>query len=124
VSTTSHISIVDDDSSVRESLCGLFRSVRFGVEAFASAEELLSSGRISDTGCLILDMRRQGMSGLELQRRLATSRPQMPVITAHEDKDPRAKALEMGAAGYFLKPFNDEALLNAVQTALRTRGAT
>ncbi len=114
------ISVVDDNDSVRESLRGLLRSVKFGVEAFASAEEFLSSGRVPEPDCLILDVRMPGMGGLELQRRLVSSHPQMPVIfiSAHGDEELRSRALRGGAVDYLLKPFSEEALLNAVQTAL------
>lgn len=123
MTSTLLISIVDDDLSVRDSLCCLFRSVKLGVEAFASAEEFLSSDRIRDTKCLILDVAMPGMSGLELQRHLMTSHPKMPVIfvSAHNDEKLRAEALEGGAIDYLLKPLNGEALLNAVQTALSAR---
>ncbi len=114
------ISIVDDDDSVRESLRGLLRSVRFGVEVFASAEEFLISARAPETDCLILDVRMPGMSGLDLQQRLAASHPEVPIIfiTSHEDEDLKSRALNGGAVDYLLKPFSEEALLNAVQTAL------
>ena|SRR5438128_10800905 len=114
------ISIVDDDESVRESVRGLLRSVRFGVEAFASAEEFLSSDRARETDCLILDVRMSGMSGLELQSRLVASHRVIPVvfITAHGDEELRSRALRGGAVDFLLKPFSEEALLNAVHTAL------
>jgi FixJ family two-component response regulator len=114
------ISVVDDDDSVRESLRALLRSVRFVVEVFASAEEFLSSERIRETNCLILDVRMPGMGGLELQRRLTASHPGVPVIfiSAHGEEDLRSRALKGGAVDYLLKPFSEEALLNAVQTAL------
>jgi FixJ family two-component response regulator len=123
VSKPPRISIVDDDVSVRESLCGLFRSVRFAVEAFSSAEEFLSSKTVGNTECLILDVRMQGMSGLELQRLLMANHQTTPIIfiTAHEDDELRARALEGGAVDYLLKPFREEALLNAVHTALSAR---
>jgi FixJ family two-component response regulator len=90
------------------------------VNVFASAEEFLSSDRVRETDCLILDMRMPGMSGLELQRRLVASHPQMPVIfiTAHGDEELRSRAMSGGAVDYLLKPFSEEALLTAVQTAL------
>jgi len=115
------ISVVDDDDSVRESLRGLLRSVTFGVEVFTSAEEFLSSDRMRETDCLILDVRMPGMSGLELHRLLVSSHPHLPVIfiTAHGDEELRSSALRGGAVDYLLKPFSDDALLNAVQTALR-----
>jgi FixJ family two-component response regulator len=121
VAKTPLISVVDDDDSVRESLRGLLRSVRFVVEVFASAEEFLGSDRARATACLILDMRMPGMSGLELQRRLMASHPEVPIIfiTAHGDEELRSRALSGGAVDYLLKPFSEEALLTAVQTALK-----
>jgi FixJ family two-component response regulator len=117
------ISVVDDDDSVRESIGGLIRSVGFAVKAFASAEEFLTSDRLPDTDCLILDVRMPGMNGLELQRRLAASHMSIPVIfiTAHGDEETRVRALNGGAVDYLLKPFSEEALLNAINTALKTR---
>jgi FixJ family two-component response regulator len=114
------ISVVDDDEAVRESVRGLLRSVRFGVEVFASAEDFLRSLRAAETHCLILDVRMPGMSGLELQDRLAASHPEIPIIfiTSHGDEELRSRALRGGAVDYLLKPFSEEALLNAVQTAL------
>jgi FixJ family two-component response regulator len=114
------ISVVDDDDSVRESVRGLLRSARFGVEAFASAEEFLSSHSMGATDCLVLDVRMPGMSGLELQHRLMASHPAIPIvfITSHGDDELRSRALRAGAVDYLLKPFGEEALLNAVQRAL------
>jgi FixJ family two-component response regulator len=116
------ISVVDDDESVRESLSGLIRSVGFGAMVFGSAEEFLSSNRLLDTDCLILDVRMPGMNGLELQRRLAASHMSIPVIfiTAHGDEEARLRALNGGAVEYLLKPFSEEALLTAIDTALKS----
>ena len=123
MSNSSLISIVDDDDSVRESLSGLIRSVGFGVMVFASAEEFLNSNHLSDTNCLILDVRMPGMNGLELQRRLAASHRSIPVIfiTAHGDEEARVRALNGGAVEYLLKPFSEEALLKAIDTALKSK---
>ena len=117
------ISVVDDDDSVRESLSGLIRSVGFGVMVFASAEEFLNSNHLSDTDCLILDVRMPGMNGLELQRRSAASYMSIPVIfiTAHGDEEARVRALNGGAVEYLLKPFSEEALLKAIDTALKSK---
>jgi len=117
------ISVVDDDESVRESLSGLIRSVGFRVMVFASAEEFLSSNRLSDTNCLILDVRMPGMNGLELQRWLAASHSSIPVIfiTAHGDEEARVRALNGSAIEYLLKPFSEEALLNAIDAALKSK---
>jgi FixJ family two-component response regulator len=119
--TTPLISVVDDDHSVRESLARLIRSVGFGVQVFGSAEEFLaapSTGRRAD--CLILDIRMPGMNGLDLQRELAVSDRNLPVIfiTAHgSDKDVRARALSAGAVDYLLKPLSEEEVLNAIDAA-------
>jgi FixJ family two-component response regulator len=114
------IAVVDDDDSMRESLRGLLRSVRLAVEIFASAEEFLVSHELHQTDCVILDVRMPGMGGLELQGRLAKSHPEMKIIfiTAHGDEQLRSRALEGGALDYLLKPFSEEALLQAVHTAL------
>ena len=117
------ISIIDDNDSVRESLERLMRSVGFAVNVFASAEEFLDSDRLRYTDCLILDVRLPGMNGLELQRHLATSHSEIPIIfiTSHEDDELRARALNAGAVDYFLKPFNDEDLLDAIDAALKSK---
>ena len=121
--SSSLISIVDDDDSVRESLSGLIRSVGFRVMVFASAEEFLNSNHFSDTDCLILDVRMPGMNGLDLQRRLAASHMSIPVIfiTAHGDEEARVRALNGGAVEYLLKPFSEDALLKAIDTALKPK---
>lgn len=117
------ISVVDDDDSVRESLGGLLRSVGFSVKMFASAEAFLNSERPENTDCLILDMRMPGMSGLELQRCLAARHSKVPVIfiTAHGDQQVRSKILRDGAVECLLKPFSEEALLRAIDTALSSK---
>ena len=117
------ISIIDDNDSVRESLRRLMRSVGFAVNVFASAEEFLNSDRLRNTDCLILDVRLPGMNGLELQRHLETSHFEIPIIfiTSYEDDEVRARALSTGAVNYFLKPFNDEDLLDAINMALKSK---
>ena len=115
------ISIVDDDESVREALKSLLKSVGFKAEAFASAEEFLNSGQLPGTVCLILDVRMPGMSGVELQDRLTASHDGFPIvfISAHADEEEQARALEGGAIDFLQKPFSDEALLNAIEAAVR-----
>src|SRR5215467_11897266 len=117
------ISVVDDDTSVRESLQCLIRSYGFAVEVFASAEEFLKSDHLRKTRCLILDVRMTGTNGLELQRRLAASHREIPVIfiTAHGGETARSQALKDGAVDYLLKPFREEALLHAIHAALDSR---
>jgi FixJ family two-component response regulator len=114
------VSIVDDDESVREALCGLLRSVGFAVNAFASAEEFLSSDQLGSADCLVLDVRMPGMSGIELQHQLIASNYEIPVIliTAYEDERVRAQALRGGAGAVLIKPFSEDALLNAIHSAL------
>jgi FixJ family two-component response regulator len=117
------ISVVDDYDSIRESLRGLIRSVGFAVNVFASAEEFLNSDHVHNTDCLILDVRMPGMNGLDLQRQLAATQYQIPVvfITAHGDEEARQRALNGGAVDYLLKPFSEEALLNAIGAALKSK---
>jgi FixJ family two-component response regulator len=116
VLNSSRILIVDDDESVRQALKGLLKSAGFSADAFASAEEFLSSGQLQATSCLILDVRMPGMSGVELQERLIASNAAVPIIfiSAHGDEDVRARALQRGAVDFLQKPFSDEALLDAI----------
>ena len=119
-----HITVVDDDASVRESMSSLLRSVGHAVNEFRSAEELLASVTLDETDCVITDVRMPGMSGLELQRRLALSHPLLPVIlmTAHaSDDEVRLRALRDGAADYLAKPLDEEAVLKAIETVLRAK---
>ena len=115
------VCVVDDDFLARESTTRLLRSFKFNVKALASAEEFLNSDCLAETACLILDVRMPGMSGLELQRQLAVSNSDLPIIfiTAHEDEDQRRQALEAGAVAFLYKPLYEEALLNAIDTALK-----
>ncbi len=115
------ISVVDDDGSLRRSLKNFLRSVGFRVETFASAEEFLTSAQRETTGCLVLDLRMTGMSGLDLLRHLAAANVRVPavVLTAHGDEENRQRCLEAGAVAFIDKPFRGDALLDAVQTALR-----
>jgi FixJ family two-component response regulator len=114
------VCIVDDDESVRESLLDLVREFGFSVRAFSSAKEFLSSGRVDETSCLIVDMSMPGMSGPELQQELKHRGRTIPIIfiTAQTNDTMRARVLEQGAAGFLLKPFSDSDLLAAVKAAL------
>ena len=118
------ISVVDDDDSLRNSLNNLIRSVGFGVQGFSSAEAFLNSNQLHDTACLILDVRMPGMSGLDLQRQLVATNCRIPIIfvTSHADDAARARALAAGAVDFLYKPFREEALLNAIYTALKSKG--
>jgi FixJ family two-component response regulator len=114
------VSIVDDDESVRTALQGLMKAVGLSARSFASAEEFLESGEQSHAACLIVDIRMEGMSGLELQARLNAEHCRIPIIfiTAHGDEKMRMRALRAGAVEFLAKPFDDEALLESVRAAL------
>ena len=122
---TSHplVSVVDDDESVRESLPDLLREFGFEVETFASAEEFLGSGRMSETRCLILDVAMPGMSGPDLLRELIARQQRIPIIfiTAHGDQATRPRLIAQGAVECLLKPFSDTALRAALDVALAAR---
>jgi len=114
------VAVIDDDESCRTALKEMLRSAGLSALAFASAEDFLKSGRQRQTGCLISDIRMPGMSGLELQAKLNADRCRIPTIfiTAHGDEKMRMQALRAGAVEFLAKPFDDEALLERVRTAL------
>jgi len=116
------IAVVDDDASMRGALQRLLRLEGFRTAVFASAEDFLHAGQLQDTACLIVDVRMPRMSGLELQRQLATTNCPIPLIfiTAHGDAAARAQALRAGAVDFLYKPFREEALLGAIRSALRS----
>ena len=118
------VSIVDDDESLRRSVRNLLTSVGFRVETFASAEAFLQSADRGNTGCVVLDLRMPGMSGLDLLMHLAAAGPGIPVIvlTAHSDDESRRRTLQAGAVAFLGKPFRGEALLGAVRRALEEAG--
>jgi FixJ family two-component response regulator len=120
VRNSSQVVVVDDDASVREALSALLRSAGFRVELFASPEELLRSGQLRDTACLVLDVRMSGMSGVDLQDQLNASGSSIPIIfmTAHADASVRTRALAAGAVDFLQKPFSDDALLEAIDRAI------
>ena len=116
------VMIVDDDESVRRAARRLIKSYRFPVETFASADDFLASGRLSETACLVLDVQMPGLNGLELQSRLvAAGGHQVPIIfiTAFNDENARAQALKAGALCYLVKPFEEADLLNSINIALQ-----
>ena len=119
------IYLVDDDVSVREGVADLLRSVGLRVEAFASPKEFLDRKRSDAPGCLILDIRLPGPSGLELQRMLTSSDSQLPIIfiSAHGDIPMTVRAIKSGAIEFLTKPLNDQQLLDAVHAGIeRDRG--
>ena len=112
--------IVDDDAAVRRSLENLIRSVGLRAETFASAQEFLSSKRPDAPGCLVLDVRLPGLSGLDLQKRMAEADTEIPIIfiTGHGDIAMTVQAMKGGAVEFLTKPFREQELLDAVQQAL------
>jgi FixJ family two-component response regulator len=119
---TVKLAIVDDDRAMREAIKTLVETVGFCAEGFSSAEEFLSSQHAQDSQCLILDVRMPRMSGFELQRRLAKDNCRIPIIfmTAYYSEAERARAIEAGARDLLQKPFGEQALFNAIQSALLT----
>jgi FixJ family two-component response regulator len=119
---TQLVAIVDDDDLMRSALEGLLKAVGLPARAYASAEEFLKSGQQNQTACLIADIRMPGMSGLELQATLNAEQCRIPTIfiTAHGDGKMRMQALRAGAVEFLAKPFDDEALLETVRTALES----
>jgi len=114
------VCIVDDDASLRRSLRNLLSSVGFLVQTFDSAEAFLDTRPADSIGCVVLDVRMAGMSGLDLLKQLVASGSRIPVImlTAHADEDTRRRSLEAGAVAFLEKPVRSAALLEAVRTAL------
>ena len=112
--------VVDDDISVRESLELLLRHEGLGVETFVSAQEFLGRPRATVPSCLVLDYSLPGLNGLELQKRIAVERHEMPIIfiTGHGDIPMTVQAMKAGAVEFLTKPFSDEILLNAIRNAL------
>jgi FixJ family two-component response regulator len=117
---TPSIVVIDDDASIRKSLDNLFRSVGFQVELFASPQEFLQSSRPDRTGCIVLDVRFPGRSGLDMQQELATANIQLPIIfiTGYGDIPMSVRAMKAGAVEFLTKPFRDQDLLDAVGAAL------
>ena len=124
IETGPEIHIVDDDESVRNALERLIRSAGFRVRTFVSAEDFLQNREHAVPGCLLLDVRMPGRSGLELQDELAASGVNVPIvfITAHDDDEARSRALRGGAVAFFQKPFEDQALLDVIHKALTGHG--
>ena len=112
--------VIDDDTSVRESLGNLIRSAGFTVQTFSSAQEFLISQRPKGTSCLVLDVQLPGLSGLDLQQELAKGGVEIPIIfiTGHGDIPMSVRAMKAGALEFLTKPVNDEDLLDAIQQAI------
>jgi FixJ family two-component response regulator len=118
--TKQFVVAVDDDFRVRESIESLVESAGYAPLMFSSAEEFLQSGTLVGARCLITDVRMPGINGIELQRRIRSQRPDLPVIfiSAHNDDDTRQRAFDEGAASFLYKPFDAAELLEAIRVAL------
>ena len=112
--------VVDDDASMRRSLDTLLRSVGLDVHLFSSAQEFMQAERPDAPGCLVLDVRLPGMSGLAFQQELAKAGIALPVIfiTGHGDVPMTVRAMKAGAVEFLTKPFDDQALLDAIDAAI------
>jgi len=112
--------VIDDDPSVRDAIKSLIRSVGMNVETFASAQEFMSCKRPEAPGCLVLDVRMPGLSGLDLQRELTDARINIPIIfiTGHGDIPMSVRAMKAGAVEFLTKPFRDQDLLDAIAQAI------
>jgi FixJ family two-component response regulator len=116
----STVFVVDDDASVREALSDLFQSLGLRVEVFASTQEFLKNRRPEGPGCLVLDVRLPGKSGLDFQQELNAANISLPIVflTGHGDIPMSVRAIKAGAVEFLTKPFREQDLLDAVQTAL------
>jgi FixJ family two-component response regulator len=119
---TKIVAVIEDDESYRFAVQRLLKSAGLSVQSFGSAEAFLDSGQQHETGCLITDIRMPGISGLELQSKLNSDHCSIPTIfiTAHGDEKMRLQAMRAGAVKFFVKPFDCEALLEAVRVALQS----
>ena len=120
MSTEPIVFVVDDDQAIRSSLKWLIESVGLQVETYASADEFMRSYYPGRAGCLLLDVRMPGMSGLELQEHFARNDIHIPIIiiTGHGDVPMAVRAMKAGAIDFIDKPFNDELLLESIRNAL------
>ena len=114
------IFVIDDDASVRKSLARLLDSVGFSTESFASADEFLKRERFEGIGCIILDVRMPGLSGMDLQEELNKADYGMPIIfiTGHGDIPMSVQAMKKGAVDFLPKPFDEDQLLDALRKAI------
>lgn len=112
--------IIDDDEAVRKSLCWLLESIQLTVKDYASAEDFLAEYSMFKTGCILLDIRMPGMSGLQLQQELNKNKFIMPIImvTGHGDVPMAVQSMRDGALDFVEKPFNDQRLLDLIKRAL------
>ena len=120
MSESATVYVIDDDDLVRTAFARLFESVGLNVETFASAREFLDHNRPDVPGCLVLDVRMPGLSGLDLQRELAEATMELPIIfiSAHGDIPMTVRAMKAGAVDFLPKPVNDQTLLETAAQAI------
>ncbi len=114
------IFIIDDDEQVRNALILLMESVGLAIESYASAQDFLNNFDVAKAGCIILDVRMPGMSGLDLQARLTAEKihPPIIIITGHGDVPMAVRAVTAGAVDFIEKPFNNQSMLDSVHKAI------
>ena len=114
------VGIVDDDASVRESVSSLLRSAGYDCAQFESADALLGSGRLDALDCLVLDIHLGILTGFDVHEQLVASGVSIPTIfiTGYDEAATRERAKNAGAAAYLAKPFEDQALISAIEAAL------
>jgi FixJ family two-component response regulator len=117
------ISIVDDDALARDGIRELVDSLGYKTATFVSAEHFLGDGMIAETACLITDMQMPGLNGVELQEALQSRGYQTPVIViiGYKNEKHQTRALNNGAIGYLIKPFDDRLLIECLTTAIELR---
>jgi FixJ family two-component response regulator len=118
------IGVVDDDASILRALQRLLGAAGFTVQTFGSGEELLASGQLDRFNCLVLDVHLTGLSGFEVQERLTGAHRSIPIIfiTAHDDAPTRERARRTATSQYLRKPFDEQSLIAAIQTAVAAAG--
>lgn len=116
------IYVVDDDPSVRRGLTRLLKAAGFKVRAFASGNEFLDYAKPTEYDCVVADVHMPGLNGLELQQALLADGICVPVIliTGRDDQSARTAARSSGAAGFFTKPFDDQALIDTIKFAMKS----
>ena len=114
------IGVVDDDASILRALQRLLGAAGFSVKTFGSGEDLLASNQLDDFNCLVLDVHLTGLSGFEVQDRLTGAQRCIPIIfiTAHDDASTRERARRTPSSQYLRKPFDEQSLIAAIQTAI------
>ncbi|WP_144149165.1 response regulator transcription factor [Paraburkholderia sp. BCC1884] len=121
----SFVCIVDDDASIRSALANLLKSAGYATVTFSSGEAFLAASDIDDALCVLLDLKMQGMQGLDVQRQLNQQQRSVPIVimSAHGDETIVRQALSQGASGFLHKPFPEDALLDLIALAAGRKGA-